>query len=120
MTIPEWTKPAVWGAVVGAVAIAVVAFSAGWIVTTGSAQERADAAVDKAVIAALTPICVAQFNALNAMQQKTHMAALEEESSWQRGDYAEENDWAVLPGRDKANADVAEECSDRLLEAANA
>ncbi len=35
MNIPDWIKPAAWGAVLGAVALAIVGFSAGWVVSQG-------------------------------------------------------------------------------------
>jgi hypothetical protein len=51
-------KPAVWGAVAGAIALAVVGFSQlGW--TLGSTAEKmATQRAETAVVAALAPICV--------------------------------------------------------------
>jgi hypothetical protein len=63
MKIHPGFKPAVCGAVVGAVGIAVVGFSTlGW--TLGSTADRmANERAEVAVVAALTPICVAKFEA---------------------------------------------------------
>ena len=69
MKIHPGVKPAVWGAVVGAVAFAVVGFSSlGW--TLGSTAEKmATQRAETAVVAALAPICVEKF------QQQTDSAA---------------------------------------------
>ena len=69
MKIHSGVKPAVWGAVVGAVAFTVVGFSSlGW--TLGSTAEKmASQRAETAVVAALAPICVAKF------QQQTDAAA---------------------------------------------
>lgn len=118
MQFPEWLKPGIWGAIIGAAAIAIVGFSAGWVVTSGTAQERAQMKADKAVIASLTPICVAKFKGQPQTAQTTHLAALQKEDSWERGDYVEEQGWATLPGSQEPNDEVAEACSSALLKLA--
>lgn len=60
--------------------IAVIGFSAGWVVTSGAAQEMADKQEEKAVIVALTPICVAQFRSQAADVRATQLATLKGES----------------------------------------
>lgn len=115
--IPEWVKPAAWGAVAGAVAIAVIGFTAGWVVTTGTAEQVAAQEKKQAVIAALTPVCLAQFKSLSQQQQQTQLAALKGESSWQRGDYVEEQGWATMPGTTEPNAEVANACASELMKA---
>lgn len=115
---PEWTKPAAWGGVVGAVAVAVIGFGTGWVVTSGSAQEMANQQEEKAVIAALTPICVAQFRAQAADMRTTQLAALKGESSWQRGDYVEKQGWATMPGSKEPNGEVADACATELMKRA--
>ncbi|WP_099864768.1 hypothetical protein [Pararhizobium haloflavum] len=117
MNIPEWIKPAAWGAAAGAVAIIVVSTSAGWLVTSGSAMEQAETQADQAVITALTPICVAQFTSVDESRRGQHIAALEEESSWNQGDYIEENGWATMPGSEEPNGELAEACAEQLLDA---
>lgn len=118
MTIPSWIKPAAWGAVCGAAAITIFTMSAGWLVTSGAAEEQAANEADRAVIAALTPICVARFNKVAETQQEKYIAALEQESSWSQGDWIEEKGWATLPGSDEPNDEVAEACAEQLLAAA--
>jgi hypothetical protein len=59
MKFPEYTKPAVWGGIVGAVAMVTVGFwGMGWT-TAGSAQRLAKQASEEAVLVALVPFCVA-------------------------------------------------------------
>jgi hypothetical protein len=118
MRMPEWIKPAGWGAVAGAVAITIIGFSADWVVTSGTATEMAQSEADEAVLAALTPVCVAQFKAQSAEARETHLAALQEESSWQQPDYVEEQGWATMPGTEEVNDDLADACADKLLELA--
>jgi hypothetical protein len=120
MQIPEWVKPAAWGAFGGAVAIAVIGFSANWVVTSGTASEMAEVEAEKQLVATLTPICIAQFNAETEASRMTHLAALEEESTWQQPDYVEEHGWATMPGTTEPNSEVADACADKLLEIADA
>ena len=116
--IPEWVKPAVWGGIVGAVVIAIIGFSASWVVTSGTANEQAERRAQQAVIAAMTPVCVAQFKKLAEEEQVTHLAALEQESSWKQGDYIENQGWATMPGSKEPNAQVADACAEELLKVA--
>ena len=61
MQVPSETKPALWGAAGGAVALAIVGFTCGGWVTTGTANKLADERADSAVVAVLTPICMEKF-----------------------------------------------------------
>ncbi len=119
LQIPEWAKPAAWGAVGGAIVLAIIGFSAGWVVTSGTAQEMAEQQKDKAVIAALTPICVAQFKSQTEEVRTTQLAALKEESTWKQGDYIEEQGWATMPGSTEPNDEVADACASELLKVAD-
>lgn len=117
--VPEWFKPAVAGAVAGAVVIAIIGFSAGWVVTSGSAHEMAEQQGEKAVIAALTPICVAQFKSQAQDVRTTKLAALKGESSWARGDFVEKQGWATMPGAKEAEDEVAGACATELMKLAS-
>src|SRR5437763_9135291 len=61
MHVPWETKPAVWGAAGGAVALAIVGFTWGGWMTAGTANKLADQRADSAVVAMLTPICVEKY-----------------------------------------------------------
>ena len=112
MRVPQWCKPACWGAVLGAVAIMIVGFS-WWGWTLGStaqrmAQERAQAAV----VATLTPLCVSSF-----MQQPdaaVKLAEFQKISSWQQSGFIEKGGWATLDGNSTPNSAVARACADAL------
>ncbi|MFO7856575.1 MAG: hypothetical protein R6V44_15420 [Paracoccaceae bacterium] len=119
-TIPEWVRPGAWGAVVGAVGGIALAFGTGWIVTSDAAATEANASSQRAVLAALTPFCVAEFGALTPANRETHLAALRNEQSWKQGDYVEAQGWATSPGADGPDRAVADACADMLLEAPEA
>jgi hypothetical protein len=112
MKIHPGVKPAVWGAVVGAVAFAVVGFSSlGW--TLGSTAEKlATQRAEAAVVAVLTPICVEKF------QQQTDAAAklvaFNKISSWDRRSLIEKGGWATVPGTEKPNSAVVSACAEKL------
>jgi hypothetical protein len=117
--IPEWFRPAVTGGIAGAVVIAIVGFSAGWVVTSGSAHALAEQQGEKAVIAALTPICIAQFKGQTPEIRTTKLAALQGESSWARGDYVEKQGWATMPGSKEPEDEVADACATELMKLAS-
>src|SRR2546423_10023562 len=104
MKIHPGVKPAVWGAVVGAVAFAIVGFSSlGW--TLGSTAEKmASQRAETAVVAALAPICVEKF------QQQTDSAAklvaFNKAPSWDRRSLIEKGGWATFPGTDQPHSAV--------------
>ena len=105
-------KPALWGAVTGAVAISVIGFSSmGW--TLGSTAERmaADRA-ESAVVSVLAPICVEKC------QQQADSAAklieFKKAASWDQRALIEKGGWATTPGTEKMNSAVASACVDKL------
>ena len=57
----DYIKPFVWGFVVGAVALLIFVFVTGWVVTSSSAQTKAEEMAEEAVLKRLAAICVAQF-----------------------------------------------------------
>lgn len=116
---PEWFKPGAWGAVIGIAAAVIIGFGAGWVVTSSSAQETAEVRAEQAVLASLTPICVAQFKSQSNPMAEQKLAALEEEDSWQRGDYIAKQGWATMPGSEKPNDEVATACVDQLMKIAD-
>lgn len=117
--IPEWFKPAVTGGIASAVLIAIVGLSAGWVMTSGSAHQMAEQQGEKAVLAALTPICVAQFKGQTPDIRTTKLAALQGESSWARGDYVEKQGWATMPGSKEPEDEVADACATELMKLAS-
>src|SRR5882757_4464981 len=108
MKIHPGVKPAVWGAVVGAIGFS----SLGW--TLGSTAEKmATQRAETAVVAVLAPICVEK------LQQQTDAAAKlvafnKVSSSWDRRALIEKGGWAAVPGSSTPNSGVASACADQL------
>ena len=118
MQLPDWFKTAGWGSVAGAIGVVVIGFSAGLVVTSGSAAEMVKRESDKAVLAALTPVCIAQFNSETESAQAVHLAALEKERSWKQPDYVKQQGWATMPGTAEPDPKVAKTCAKELLKVA--
>jgi hypothetical protein len=112
MQVPVWTKPALWGVVVGAVGIAIVGVSQlGWQ-TSGGADRLAQDRADTAVVTALVPFCVTK-----AQQDpdKTVLAKLlAEGSSYTRDDMVTKAAWATVGGDTSPDNALADACSEKL------
>ena len=111
----QWIKPAVWGAIGGAVATVIVGFSwMGWVL--GSTADRTAAErVDSAIIIALTPSCVAAY-----MQQPnvtSKLAEFRKIESWKQRQVVEEGGWATPRGGKSPNSGLANACAEELAKA---
>jgi len=105
--------PFLWGAAVGAIALAIIGFNWGGWVTGNTAERLASGRADAAVVSALTPICVAQFQ--NGDDAAAKLAALKEIKSWEQGDYVGKSGWATMPGSTaEPNREVATACAEQL------
>lgn len=114
MKISESMEPFLWGAGAGAVLLAIIGFSVGGWVTGGTAKEQMRASAQEAVVASLTPICVAQFH--KDPEAKASLAALKQTDSWKQAGYVSEAGWAKMPGsNDKPDSDVAQACANELI-----
>jgi dienelactone hydrolase len=112
MNIPEWLKPGLYGAAVGAVALAIVGFSWGGWVTGGTAEKMASEHARLEVVAALVPICIDQSS--QDPQVVATLTQLKDASSYQRSDMLMEAGWATMPGSNDPNRDVARACMEKL------
>lgn len=88
MHTPAWIKPASWGIVVGAVAAIGIGFSWGGWQTAGGAAQLAANRAQAAVVAAVTPACVAR-----AETEPKQVAALKAADSWDRSDFVIKAGW---------------------------
>jgi uncharacterized protein (DUF1501 family) len=114
---PAGTKPFLWGAATGALALAIVGFVWGGWVTGSTAERSAGARADAATIAALSPICVSQFQA--GPKAGAQLVALKQTNSWAQPDYVRKGGWATMPGSSaEPNRDVAAACAAALLKLA--
>jgi hypothetical protein len=112
MQVPSELKPACWGAVGGAVALAIVGFSWGGWVTGATADAQAKQRADRAVVAALTPICVDKFR--QQADAATNLVELKKVSTWQQGTFVAKGGWATMPGSAAADSAVASACAEIL------
>ena len=112
MNAPDWLKPALYGAVAGAVAAAIVGFSWGGWVTGGSADRMAAEKARHEVVAALVPICIQQSN--QDPQAAERLAQLKETSRYQRDEMLMKAGWATMPGSSDPNRAVASACMEQL------
>lgn len=112
----ERAKPMLMGAVGGAVALAIVGFGwAGWV-TGGTADEMAGDRAEQAIVSALAPICVAQFQQQSGFD--TRLSELNDIRAYQRATYIEDGGWSTMPGSEGGNKDVARACAEMIAELA--
>ena len=112
-SLPERTEPFLWGVVAGAVALAVVGFNFGGWVTGGTAERLAVERGEQSMVAALVPLCVAQFQ--KGPEARARLAALKQVQSWEQGDYVVNGGWATMPGvAAEPNRQVAQACAEAL------
>ena len=117
MKLSSKIESMLWGAVGGAAALAIVGFTFGGWLTAGKAKEIAQLQTDKAVTAALSPICVDKFrHAQNADENLGKLNAIN--YSWEKGTYVSAGGWATMPGNVEPNSAVAQACAEVLSTAA--
>ena len=110
----EKIKLGLWGAVGGAVVLAIIGFVWGGWVTGGNAQRMAEDMAEVAVVGRLAPMCVEQFNQDSRKDQK--LKELKKKDSWMRGDYVKKQGWATMLGEKEADSEVAGKCAELLVE----
>ena len=111
--LKTYIKPFALGMGSGAIILLIVIFSAGWVVTSGSAEAQAQLIVQDVVISHLAPIAVAQF-----MQDPNRIERLEEMKeleSWKRGEYVQKQGWVTMPGSETPNRVIDYEVVNRIL-----
>jgi hypothetical protein len=113
MKLPSQVAPALWGAAGGALGLAILGFTwFGWV-GPGTAETRAQARAETALVAALTPICLEQFRA--SPDAAAQFEALEKiQYSWEKGPFVEKAGWATFAGTSKPNSDVARACAESI------
>src|SRR5437763_11985237 len=102
MQIPAQVRPAVWGAIGGAVAAMIIGFAWGGWVTGGTSERSAGVAAQSAVVQAFVPLCVAK-----AEQEPDQITALKKESrSYSRRDLVVKAGWVYYIA-EKYRRDIA-------------
>ena len=118
MNISPSIKPALWGAVGGAVAMAIVGFSWGGWVTQSSAMAMAQDHANSEIAKVLAPICFLQFRQQpNASEQMAELKGIT--SNYQRASFIEKSGAATMPGSEKAHKGVGQACAELLAQAAD-
>ncbi len=115
--MPQWIKPGIFGAVFGAIALAIVGFtSLGWV-TSNDVESMAFMYADAAVVKALVPVCVTRAQ----MDPETGPLLQElagKTTKWDRRSFVEKAGWAKMPGGETSNSNLAEACAQALKELA--
>lgn len=112
MTFPEWTKPGIYGAVAGAIAVSIIGFNWGGWSTSSNAEKMAQSFAADAVTTAMVPICVDMSTA--DPERITKIATIREASGFNRRKAVMDTGWATLPGTDAPNRDLAAACIEGL------
>jgi len=116
MQIPSETKPALWGAAGGIVAgMLVLSYGFGYMSNT-NAQKIADAQTEKAVIAALTPVCAEKFRALPDVAARTAIIVGNKDNPYlMRAAFKDEEALVTLPGKTYPETDLVSACAKLVL-----
>jgi len=117
MKIPVETKPALWGFACGAGALAIAGFSWGGWMTGGKAEAAASMRADAAVVAALAPLCAANFQ--RSAEVGVNLVDLKKADSWSRGEIIEKGGWATFSDSKAPErvSSVAKACAELLTNA---
>ena len=110
MHVPKWIKPAVWGAVLGAVGMMIVGFSwLGWTLNHTTTRMVSEGS-ESAVVAALTPFCVANY--MKQPDAATKLTLLREDTSvYTQRDSIEKAGFATMPGNSEPRSGLAAACA---------
>lgn len=108
MNTPEWLKPGIYGAVVGAALVGIVGFTWGGWVTSRTAHDRAMALSHDDLVAAMVPVCL--DIARTDPERVAKLAVIRAATTYKRRDALMEAGWATVPGAEAPNRDIAQAC----------
>ena len=106
--------PFLWGIVSGAVALLIVIFWTGWVVTSSTAETEGKQMAKEALLENLVPICVEQY--LQDPNKVDKFKELKSKAYYLRDDYAKEMGWAKMPGSKSFVRGVADKCAKKIIE----
>lgn len=112
MTTPEWLKPGIYGALLGAAFVGIVGFTWGGWMTGGGANKMASEMARGEVIAAMVPVCLDMARA--DPDRIAQLATIRAASSFKRRDAVMATGWATMPGSEKPDRDLAVACIEGL------
>lgn len=105
--------PAFWGAVSGAAAVAFIGFGFGGWVTGNTAETLATQRATKAVVSALAPICVENFN--RAKDASAQLVELKKAKAWEQAAFITKGGWAAMPGLATVDNAMASSCAEMIV-----
>ncbi len=105
----ESLKRLLQGAAVGVIATLAVGFGWGGWMLGSTAKTLADSAASSAVVAAIAPICVDQFQ--RSAEAANNLTELKKTDSWQQAAYVEKGGWATMPGSKAVDSGVPQACA---------
>jgi len=112
MHVPQWSKPAFWGVVVGTIGIMIIGFGWwGWVLGS-TAEKMASERANGAVTATLVPICVERF--MGQADATAKLAEFQRTAVWQQSQLIEKGGWATAIGSKDPNSAVARVCAQQL------
>ncbi len=105
-------KHTLQGSVIGAALAMIIGFSwLGWTLDS-TAKKMAQDQANSAVVAALTPICVARF--MRQPDAPAKLVSLRQTDSWKQRELVEGGGWATMAGSSSPNSLVASACAEEL------
>jgi hypothetical protein len=106
----ESPKQLLQGVALGAFATLGIGFSWGGWVLGSTAKTLADSTANSAVVAAIAPICVDQFQ--RSADAANNLTALKKKiNAWEQATYVEKGGWAVMPGSKAIDSGVTQACA---------
>ena len=105
----ESLKRLLQGAAVGVVATPAIGFGWGGWMLGSSAKTLADSTASSAVVAAIAPICVDQFQ--RSADAANNLTELKKTDAWQQAAYVEKGGWAIMPGGKDVASGVPQACA---------
>ncbi|WP_281017439.1 MULTISPECIES: hypothetical protein [unclassified Minwuia] len=112
MNFPVWTKPGIYGAIVGGVIVSIVGFSAGGWMTGSKANEMAHSMAADQVVAALVPVC--HNTAAADPDREAKVLTISQSVGYSRYKAVMEAGWATPPGSDSPDVNLARACVEGL------
>ena len=105
----ESLKQLLQGAALGVFATLGIGFSWGGFMPGSTAKMLADSTANSAVVAAMAPICVDQFQ--HSADATNNLTELKKANSWQQAAYVEKGGWATMPGSKAVDSGVPQACA---------
>ena len=112
MNLPNWTRPVLVGAAIGAVVVSIVGFSWGGWMTGSSAEKMARVRATDEVTQAMVPICL--DIAASDPQREAKLSTVRAAAGYNRQEAVMNTGWATVPGAEKPNRALARACMERL------